>query len=370
MITPRILFLADINSPHTQKWASGLAFDGFEIGIFSFNHSKDNWYRDNKNISCLHQASKKNTGGLLSKFKYLFLFPKLIYYVFKFKPNVIHSHYASSYGLLGALTLFKPFIVSAWGSDVMEFPKKSGLQKFILKFVLFRANKICVTSNVLEKEISKYTKKPVYVIPFGVNLNVFFAFKEIRNNTEFTFGCVKYLEKIYNIDRVILAFNLLVKKYPLAGLKLKIIGSGIEKENLIKLTELNNLSAKIDMLGELPHSQIPYQLNTLDVLVNVSEIESFGVSVAEAMACKIPVIVSNIEGFNDLIPDKSVGLITPSTSIEAIFEAMESYYLNNELRYINSINAYKHVKQKFNWFLNLNQMEKLYNDLLIDTKIK
>jgi hypothetical protein len=60
----------------------------------------------------------------------------------------------------------------------------------------------------------------------------------------------------------------LVKKYPLATLKLKIIGSGTERENLIKLIELNNLSTKINMLGELPHSQIPYQLNTLDVFIS------------------------------------------------------------------------------------------------------
>ncbi|MDX2172847.1 MAG: glycosyltransferase [Bacteroidota bacterium] len=359
-MTPRILFLADINSPHTQKWATSLSNDGFEIGVFSFNNSATNWYSNNKNIICLHKTTKKGSGRLFSKLKYLLLYPKLVICVLKFKPNVIHSHYASSYGLLGALTFFKPFIVSAWGSDVMEFPKKSVLRKFILKFVLFRANKICVTSNVLEKEISNYTKKPVYIIPFGINLNVFFAFKDVGKNNEFTFGCVKYLEKIYNIDKVILAFNLLVKKYPTANLKLKIVGNGSEKENLQKLIETHHLTLKVAMLGEVPHSQVPYHLNTLDVLVNVSEIESFGVSVAEAMACKIPVIVSNIEGFKDLIPNKNVGLITSSTSVESVFDAMENYFLNGELRNTAANNAYQHIKQKFNWFLNLSQMEKLY----------
>lgn len=363
-MTPRILFLADINSPHTQKWAISLSNDGFEIGIFSFNAPSTNWYSENGNIICLHQAGQKSNGGFLSKLKYLFLFPKLIYCVLKFKPNVIHSHYASSYGLLGALTFFKPFIVSAWGSDIMEFPKKSELQKLILKFVLHRANKICVTSQLLEKEISIYTKKPVYVIPFGINLNVFFAFKEVRRSDEFIFGCVKYLEKIYNIDKVILAFNLLVKKYPTANLKLKIVGNGSEKENLQKLIETCDLTYKVSMLGEVPHSQVPYHLNTLDVLVNVSEIESFGVSVAEAMACRIPVIVSNIDGFKDLIPDKNVGLVTKSTAIEDVFTAMETYYLSNELRNSTANNAYTHITQKFNWFMNLRQMEKLYLEYL------
>jgi glycosyltransferase involved in cell wall biosynthesis len=288
-----------------------------------------------------------------------------VFTVLRFKPNIIHSHYASSYGLLGALLFFSPFIVSAWGTDVMEFPKKSFLQKFVLKFVLIRANKICVTSKVLEKEISNYTKKAVYVIPFGINLNVFFELKEARRNNEFTFGCVKYLEKIYNIDKAIIAFNLLVKKYPTANLKLKIIGSGSEQQNLQTLIELHHLTTKVSMLGEVPHYQISYQLNTLDVLVNVSEIESFGVSVAEAMACKIPVIVSNIEGFKDLIPNKHIGLVTNSTSVESVFVAMENYFLNSELRNSTANNAYQHIKQKFDWLLNLNQMEKLYLEYIL-----
>jgi hypothetical protein len=150
-MTPRILILADINSTHTQKWVLGLANDNFKIGIFSFNASKNNWFSCHENITCLNKRKTKASLNLLNKLMYLLFWPKLIYQIYKFKPDVIHSHYASSYGLLGALTFFKPYIVSAWGSDVMDFPKKNFLNKLILKFVLFRANKICVTSTVLKK---------------------------------------------------------------------------------------------------------------------------------------------------------------------------------------------------------------------------
>jgi len=362
-MTPRILILADINSTHTQKWVKGLADDNFKIGIFSVNSADSNWYENHHNIICLNKKRSRSKLNLLSKLAYLLVWPKLIYKIFTFKPDVIHSHYASSYGFLGALTFFKPFIVSAWGSDVMEFPKKNKLNELIIKFVLFRANKICVTSTILKKEIALYSKKQVYTIPFGINLNLFYANNSNESNNNFTFGCVKNLEPIYNIDKTILAFNLLQKKYSNINLKLKIIGDGSQKEELKDLINYYNLNDKIELTGAVDHDKMPNYLNTLDVLVNASQMESFGVSVAEAMACKIPVIVSNFDGFKDLIPNENVGLITKTTSPFDISLAMEKYLTNNELRTTLSRNAFHRISEKFSWNQNLNEMEKLYIEM-------
>lgn len=362
-MAPKILILADINSTHTQKWVLSLANDDFLIGIFSFNSSDTNWFGANKNIICLNKKETRSNLKLFNKLAYLLLWPKLIYQIYKFKPQVIHSHYASSYGLLGALTFFKPFIVSAWGSDVMSFPKKNFLNKLVMKFILLRANKICVTSTVLKKEISLYTKKQISVIPFGVNLNMFYANHSQPANTDFVFGVVKNLEPIYNIDKTIIAFFSLVKRYPDLALKLKIIGDGSQKENLIELINYYGLQKHVEMIGFVAHDLIPLHLNTMDVLVNVSEIESFGVSVAEAMACQTPVIVSNADGFKDLIPDESVGLITRTTSPYDIGIAMEKYLMNYELRSILANNAFQRISEKFSWNKNLNDMEQLYFEM-------
>lgn len=358
-MTPKILFLADINSPHTRKWITGLASDNFVVGIFSLNQSNSYWWSKNKNIVCLGQNKTTKAGRVFSKLNYLLFLPRLFYIILKFKPDIVHAHYASSYGLLGALSLFKPLFVSAWGSDIMDFPRKNLFCNWCIRFVMRRAKRIFVTSSTLKKEISNYTNKQVTVIPFGINLNEFYSI-ESNHNDSFTFGCIKYLEKIYNIDKVILAFNLLVKKYPKRSLKLIIVGNGSEREHLESLIKLYELKNHVEMIGEVPHSSVPYYLNKLDVLVNVSETESFGVSVAEALACKVPVIVSNIDGFRDLIPDKSYGLITQSTHANDILFCMENYLLDNELRNSLAQNGYQFIREKFNWAENLHQMEQMY----------
>lgn len=45
-------------------------------------------------------------------------------FIRKIKLGILHAHYVTDYGLIGALTNFHPLIVSVWGSDVLIAPKK------------------------------------------------------------------------------------------------------------------------------------------------------------------------------------------------------------------------------------------------------
>ena len=362
----RVLILADINSPHTQKWVLGLSKNNIEIGIFSFNHSKQNWFANHPNVHCLRQSKKRQNNSWLSKLEYIFLLPQLLINIKRFKPNIVHAHYASSYGFLAALSFFKPMVVSVWGSDILQFPKKGLLQKLILNFVLLRAKKICATSSILQREVALYSDKPCEVIPFGIDLQNFYSFNEYKHPSVFTIGCIKNLERIYNIDKVIEAFSLLRLKYPYQKFHLKIIGEGTEEKKLRALTEQLNLSKLIEFTGKIEHEHIPEYLHQLNVLVNVSEYESFGVSVAEAMACKIPVIVSAHEGFKDLVPNDEYAIIVKIIDAQNVFKALEEYFINEEKREEIAGKSYHLIQKEFNWLNNLKQMQNVYTDMLPD----
>ena len=49
----RLLLLADIQSEHTEKWALGLAANGIEVGLFSFNKATYPWYENIINITLI-----------------------------------------------------------------------------------------------------------------------------------------------------------------------------------------------------------------------------------------------------------------------------------------------------------------------------
>ena len=169
----KILLLSDSSSEHTEKWALGLADKGFKIGLFSFNKASYEWY-NHKNITVFFEPEKKiNAEGTFTKLSYVKYVSSLKKILGIFQPDILHAHYATSYGLLGALSGFKPYILSVWGADVYEFPNKSKLHKRLFRYNLKKASVIMSTSYVMREEIKKYTSKEVVVTPFGVDVAKF-----------------------------------------------------------------------------------------------------------------------------------------------------------------------------------------------------
>ena len=364
-MSSRILLLADINSVHTQKWAIGLAKNGYKIGIFSFNRPESDWYKK-FDIDCLHKPSMiRSSNKFLVKLAYIAFLPKVKAVIKEFQPNILHAHYASSYGLLGALSGFHPYIISAWGTDVMKFPHKNFITKQIIKYNLKSANAICATSHTIEKHIHQLINKKVEVIPFGVDLTEFVSNKnDFKDDSVFTIGCTKSLEKIYNINALILSFYELKLRHPDKKMKLVIIGDGSERNALEKLVHRLELNSDVVFEGKLSHEKIALRLNELDVLVNLSEYESFGVSVVEAMACQIPVVVSDAEGLKEVVRSQKNGTIVKSSNIDQIVKALEKLMLSEDLRSSIGVNAFERVKKNYNWFNNLHQMMRVYNSVL------
>lgn len=359
----RILLLSDTYSEHTEKWALGLASNGIEVGLFSFNKASYPWHQNQKNISVLFEPTEKlDTSSKLSYLKFVGTLKKAIA---QFKPDVMHAHYATSYGLIGALSGFHPFVISAWGTDVMKFPQKNFINKAILKYNLRKADAICATSNTIKEFLKPVTDKPVNVIPFGVDVNTFCK-KEVNSlfdKNTFVFGSIKPLEELYNTDVLIKAFAALKKKYSDKALKLLIIGEGSQMESLKQLSSHLGINNDVTFTGRIAFSEISNYYNMLDVLVNISDYESFGVSVIEAMACEKPVIATNTGGLKEIIENSTFGSLVEVGNVEQTTYEMEKYLLDSALKERVGKAAREKVIEKYNWTNNIKQMIDVYSQL-------
>ena len=364
----RILLLSDTYSEHTEKWAIGLANKGIEVGLFSFNKASYPWFNNHKNITLLYQANKKlnANGSILSKLSYLKLVRKLKASIKIFKPNILHAHYATSYGLIGALSGFHPYVISAWGTDVMKFPQQNFINKAILKYNLQKADAICATSTTIQNYLLPVTSKKVNVIPFGVNI-IEFCKKEVTNlfdKNTFVIGSIKPLEELYNIDVLIQSFSIIKLKYPTKNIKLLIIGEGLQEINLKKLVASLQLTNDVVFTGRVAFNQIPMYFNMLDILANISDYESFGVSVIEAMACEKPVIATNTGGLKEIIENSTFGSLVEVGNIEQTANEIEKYLLDENLKQTVGKAAREKVIKKYNWEDNINQMMCEYEKLI------
>ena len=318
--TKRILFLADINSVHTERWVKSLIHRGYEIGLFSLSEKKTTWI---DNLSCEYHCVGVNQDKIrskkrFSKLAYFNSFKELKRFSKEFNAEIVHAHYASSYGMLLMRLKFKKSVLSLWGSDVYEFPKRSFLHKKLFQRILKSAPIVCSTSKDMAREASLYVKKEFYITPFGIDTERFKPTGAV--NATFTIGTIKSLEKVYGIDRLIRLFDKFQSQFE-GEAQLSIFGSGSELNSLQSLVQDLKLESKVHFKGFVEDQDLIEAFNSLDVFVALSRRESFGVSALEAQSCGVPVVVSNVGGLPEVVSDET-GFIVEGDQVTEALEAL------------------------------------------------
>ena len=138
------------------------------------------------------------------------------------------------------------------------------------------------------------------------------------------------------------------------------MGDGLLKKEMQQKAKDLNLHDRIKFVGFIPHPNVIKYFNDLSVFVAVSERESFGVSVLEAAACKVPSITSNIGGLPEVNIDNETGIIINPNDSKKLAESIVILYDNDRLRARLAENARKRVSRLFNWKNDLNNMIKIY----------
>jgi len=106
---------------------------------------------------------------------------------------------------------------------------------------------------------------------------------------------------------------------------------------------------------------VPYE--DADVLILPSVEEGFGKVVAEAMACGLPVVVSENTGAKDLVENGENGFIVPIRDVKRLKEKILYFNDNPEITRRMGKNARKTV-EKYTWMKYGNEFVKAYEKIL------
>ena len=359
----KICYLSDAGSAHTRKWCSYFIKLGYEIHVISLNDGEI------PGVKVHSLGIKVNNSGdkLLGKINYLFYANKVKKLVKEISPDILHAHYATSYGYLGGKCNFHPYIISVWGSDVYDFPKRNSICKAFVKSNLSKADVILSTSKAMAEETNKYTDKIIEITPFGVDINMF---KPKENKYEarekIIIGTVKTLEPLYGIDYLIKAFAALAHKYN--NIFLEIAGPGSQRKVLEELCNALGVDNRVKFLGFINQNQVVEAFNRFDIAVFPSLHESFGVAAVEAQACGTAAIVSNVGGLPEATcPDKS-SIVVSSMNVEELANAMEKLILDEDLRISMGKYGRRFVIENYNVKDNFNKVDNIYKNILTEFK--
>lgn len=357
----KVLFIADANSIHTIRWVNALEKDKNEVVLVSLGIEKKEDRKLNKAIKVVYLPITGNKGYYLNA-----LSLKKIY--FKEKPDIVNVHYASGYGTLARIARIPNIILSVWGSDVYDFPYENLVKMHIIKKNLRYAFQLASTSDIMAEQVRRLLKEniDITITPFGVDCTKFCP-KVKKKQTVFSYGIVKTLTFKYGIDCLIKAFAITVRKIEEAeGIEkqvfLDIYGEGELLEELQNLSSELHVKERVIFHGFISNAEVPSALNELDVFCCSSRCESFGVSVVEAMACGLPVIATDVDGFEEVVEPNLTGYIVKKDDAEEMSKYMVQLYYDKALRMEMGKKGRKRVEKLYDWEDNVKTMIELYQE--------
>lgn len=361
----RVLLLAAGSDIHSVRWANQLAEHGNEVHLCYVANQKPAMDKFNNKIY-LHELK------IPAPYGYYLNSLQLKRIISKIKPDILNAHYSSGYGTLGRLSGFSPYLLSVYGSDVYDFPYKSTTNMKIIRKNLLAADCIASTSNAMAKQTIKLINYPlenIYITPFGVDIDKFKKINVEKNKDEFVIGSIKKLSPKYGMKYGILAVHHLIKhliKENNIKIKYYIYGEGEEKEELIQLVKECELEDVVEFKGRIPNSEVPIALNELDLFLgnSILDSESFGVAIVEAMACEVPVIVTDVDGFKEVVDQGNSGVMVPRRDFKLMAEEVYSLIQKPNQRVEIGVKQRKRVVENYNWVENVKSMERIYKKII------
>ncbi|MGE8637344.1 MAG: glycosyltransferase [Achromobacter sp.] len=356
-----IALLGPAHSIHTIRWANGLARRGLQVHLISLTR-QDEAYDPAVTVHRL-------PGG--APYGYVLAARALRALLRRLRPDVLNAHYATGYGLLARLGAFSPTLLSAWGSDIYSFPDKSRLHAYVLRRNLDSATAVAVTGHAMLVQAQRYTRKPIFITPFGVDTALFAPKPGSAHRDEpIVIGTVKALETTYGIDTLLQAFGCLRSGLAAAQpgiarrLRLRIYGSGTQAGALLALARQLGIGDCTEFNGHIPHDQVPAALHGLDIYVALSRMDSFGVAILEASACGLPVVVSDADGPAEVVQHGATGYVVPREDADAAAAKLRELVLDPAQRLRMGTAGRERVLGLYSWQSSLDSMLDAYSRTL------
>jgi D-inositol-3-phosphate glycosyltransferase len=251
------------------------------------------------------------------------------------------------------------------------------------EFQLIREADIVTTPSSSDRQYLNYlygaNEKKMIEVPPGVNTELFYPLDKIKtkekigiNPHEKIILFVGRIEPLKGIDAILYALKILHVKKPDVPLRLLIVGGDISQhikqwspqlKQLESLRRILKISEMVDFVGQQPQNKLRDYYNAAEIVVMPSHYESFGMAAAEAMACGVPVITTNVTGISDLIDDRHSTLITTVNNPLLLAEQMEKL-LTDPILYDQIRNSLMANITELRWEAIAKKVDTIYTDLI------
>ncbi|MBV6429344.1 MAG: Glycosyltransferase Gtf1 [Haliscomenobacter sp.] len=308
----KIAMLGDLHSINTQSWIKGLESAGAEVISWTLP-VRPNLLRliyFMMDVWGLRQWLKTN------------------------QPDVLIAYRTTSYGFIGALMYFHPFVIAAQGIDDV-FSKTwwvNLLSRLSARYAIHRADLIHAWAINMTPALEQKgaIREKILVMPRGIDLNKFVFNARSFECRPLRLIVTRSLYPEYHIDTIIEAVALLLHNKQAPDIRLTITGSGpMEMELKDRCSQLG-IANKVEFTGRISNDEIAGLLNENDFYLSMPDTEGASASLFEAFACGLFPIVSDLPANRVWLKDKQNGLLIAETNASELAEQILYAWQNPE----------------------------------------
>ncbi|MCC2928735.1 N-acetyl-alpha-D-glucosaminyl L-malate synthase BshA [Bacillus sp. LBG-1-113] len=285
--------------------------------------------------------------------------------------DIIHAHYALPHAVCAYLAkqMLKRsigIVTTLHGTDITVLGYDPSL-KDLIRFAIEASDRVTAVSSALAAETYDLIKpeKKIETIYNFIDERVYLkkntaAIKEkhgILPNEKVVIH-VSNFRKVKRVQDVIHVFRNIAGK---TKAKLLLVGDGPEKSVACELVRKYGLEKQVLMLGNQDRVEELYSISDLKLLL--SEKESFGLVLLEAMACGVPCIGTNIGGIPEVIKNNVSGFLVDVGDVEAASAKAVRILEDEQLSKQFTEAAMEMLNNEFSSQKIVSQYEQIYADL-------
>jgi L-malate glycosyltransferase len=285
--------------------------------------------------------------------------------------DLLHVHYAIPHAVCAILAREMSgrdlkIVTTLHGTDITVLGYDSSLSDAI-RFGIEKSDAVTAVSNSLVAQTYDLIKpdKAIKCIYNFVDDRVYqYGSSNLRKgyhieSHEKVLIHVSNFRSVKRVPDVVRAFAKVSAKIPA---KLLLVGDGPEMKMVSNLVNELGIREKVLFLGKQENLEELYAIS--DVMLLLSEKESFGLVALEAMACGVPCIGTNTGGIPEVITDGENGYICELGDIEEIANKAIQLLSDSSLYQTFVSNSVRTAKERFSAEKIVSEYEEVYNQVL------
>ncbi|MBM6619836.1 N-acetyl-alpha-D-glucosaminyl L-malate synthase BshA [Bacillus suaedaesalsae] len=286
--------------------------------------------------------------------------------------DLLHVHYAVPHAVCAVLASQMAkrdvkIVTTLHGTDITVLGYDPSMNELI-RFGIEKSDAVTAVSNQLIEQTYELLEPNKQIVPVYNFIDERVYHKKDTFNLRSSYGIqpdekviihISNFRQVKRVPDVISVFEKIQEQIPS---KLLLVGDGPEVTVVNKLVRENNLIDKVLFLGKQDNLEELYSISDLKLLL--SEKESFGLVLLEAMACGVPCIGTRVGGIPEVIVDGETGFLCELGNIDEISDKSIMLLSDTMLHEKMVKNSFIRVKEVFDSSNIVSQYEQLYYDTL------